>query len=126
MSNSRSISDIKSLINTKKVSSIINKNSPERITQEKLENLPKKFNLKTNKEFNLKKTEFLNVQRFQKLKINDERVHSLVQSCNNLGPFYSKCNVCNNKNIAFFDKMRLDEAQKITDYIKKSFKSPDN
>jgi hypothetical protein len=123
--NSKSYSNIKSPIINRKVSSILNLNSTEEIPLKKMElTCIKDQEIKKEKFYD--STEYLNVQRFQKLKINNEKIRSLVQSCQNLGPYYSKCNVCNNKNVSYFNKMGVDEAEKITEFIKKANKLPDN
>jgi hypothetical protein len=124
--NSKSYSNFKSQIISKKVSSVINLNSAEEFPQKKLDKLSNKNDQETKKEKYFDSTEYLNVQRFQKLKINNEKIRSLVENCQNLGPYYSKCNVCNNKNVSYFNKMGVDEAEKITELIKKANKLPDH
>jgi len=42
----------------------------------------------------------------------------LLNECDNRGPFYSHCKSCNNRNLEFITKIKVDQATKILNYIK--------
>lgn len=106
----------------KRSSSMLSLNSKEESPQK---NYQKHNYNEPNKQIDIDQSEFLNVRRFQRLKIYNKKIRSLVKDCKNLGPYYSKCNVCNNKNVAYFNEMGMQEAEKITDFIRKATKFPD-
>jgi hypothetical protein len=106
-----------------KVSSMYNlkQNLSKEIQQKKgeeaNENKEEKVKKKTlNKNF----SQFLNIQRLEKVEIKNQKLKSILDGAGGLGPYYSKCGTCNNKNLTFYKVMNYDNAEKILSYIKRS------
>jgi hypothetical protein len=62
---------------------------------------------------------FLNINsNVKKVEIKNKEVKSLVEECNNFGPFYSHCPSCNNRNLSFYQNMNSDNAVKLLTFIR--------
>jgi len=63
---------------------------------------------------------FLNDQSVKVIEVKNPTVKRLIHECGGYGPYYSRCPVCNNKNLGFFKDLKTDDAVKILSFIKKS------
>jgi DNA repair exonuclease SbcCD ATPase subunit len=67
-----------------------------------------------------KSSGFLNDHEIKEIEIKNPRVREMINECDGYGPYYSKCPVCNNKNLSYFKDLKTDDAVKVLKYIKKS------
>lgn len=63
---------------------------------------------------------FLNDHLLEKVEIKNPKVKSIIEECEGYGPYYSRCPVCNNKNLSYFKDLKTDDAVRVLNYIKKS------
>ena len=66
------------------------------------------------------RTEFLHIKKIMDVEIKNEKLKCLINECPRFGPYYSKCQTCNNKNLVFFKDMKYENAEKLLRYFKKS------
>lgn len=64
-------------------------------------------------------TQFLNIKQIEKVEIKNQKLKHILDEAGGLGPYYSKCGTCNNKNLSFYKDMNFDNAAKILGYIKR-------
>ena len=63
-------------------------------------------------------TNFLHIKKIESIEIKNPKLKCLLDECTRLGPYYSKCKSCNNKNLNFYKDMKYENAEKLLKYIK--------
>jgi len=61
---------------------------------------------------------FLNTVQMKQVKVENKQIKKLLSECENRGPYYSHCFSCNNKNLEYITKIKVDDATKILTFIK--------
>jgi len=62
--------------------------------------------------------QFLHAVEVKEVEVKNKQIKKLLNECDNRGPFYSHCKSCNNRNLEFITKIKVDQATKILNYIK--------
>ena len=61
---------------------------------------------------------FLNAVQVKTVEVKNKQIKKLLNDCDGRGPYYSHCTSCNNRNLEFITKIKVEEATKILGFIK--------